>query len=101
MEKCLREADLATMKLDIKTVYKELESVRDINKTLTELVTTVAVMASEMKGNNEKLDKMQKDVKYLKDEDGKSLKYYKRQIVAWVILFILGTLAGLIIQGGI
>jgi len=102
--KCIQEGEIASIKTHLKNLHKRVDSVEDINKNLNTLTTSVAVMATEMKGTNEKLDKLSTDVEELKEEDSNNYKYFKRQITSKVILTvtgaILGALLALIIKGG-
>lgn len=102
---CIKEGDLASLKENLKILHKRVDSVEDFTQSLNTLTTSVAVMATEMKGTNKKLDKLSDDVEELKEEDGNEYKYYKRQIMTKILLAVVGAITGalltLIIKGGI
>ncbi len=98
MGNCVKEGDLASLKENLKILHKRVDNVENINTTLSTLTTSVAVMAEQMKTTNESLGKLTEDVEFLKDEDADSYKHYKRQISTWIVLFVLGTIAGTFIK---
>lgn len=94
----------SSLKENLKILHKRVDSLEDINNNLNTLTTSVAVMATEMKGTNEKLDKLSTDVEELKEEDSNNYKFFKRQITSKIVITITGAIIGallvLIIKGG-
>lgn len=106
------DADLREVKTDIKNLYILVKRQDEDTRNLTKIATSVEVFAKEM-------EYMRNDIKDIKDENSEirtqlnnhekkgldtklsNYEYYKKEIVKWFILLVLGASIGVLINGGV
>lgn len=101
---CTKEAEIAAIQSEVKTLFRTTEKhrddIRDLNKTyelIRELTTSVSVLAEQMRRNTEDIGEVKKDVEVIKSKPAKALEHYKKLILGGIITTILGAILGAIL----
>jgi hypothetical protein len=98
MSECPREVEFAQhlQKIDDRSLRNEgrIKKLEDSHETLVNLVTSVAVMAEQMKVINTKMDNLSDDVEEIKQKPAKRWE----TVVACVLTGIVGGLLGFVLS---
>lgn len=109
--KCNKEAEIATVQADIKTLFKNIDrskqDIKDLNKIydlIKELTVSVSVLAQQMKTNTDNIEfvkndvsGVKKDIEEIKLKPANSFDHYKKLIAGGTITTLLGALIGALI----
>ncbi len=95
------EIELAEVKKDVQSVThrtdvleKKVERMDEITNCLTKMTTNMEHMVTEQKRQGEQLDKQGEKIDKLEKQPAEEARYYKREIIKYIILAIVGAIVG-------
>ena|SRR5699024_4328017 len=90
-------AELATLRAENKTLFKRLEKQENTVNNIHSLATSVAVLAENLKDQNEDIKGIKKDMGELKRESANKDKEFKKKVVMVIVTAIVTSLINLVI----
>ena len=87
--KCTKEKEIATLQSDVKTLYHKADKMEMTQGGMSELITSVAILAENMKGIKEDVADVKKDVSILKKAPAEEAKEFKRTVRNVIVTFIV------------
>lgn len=97
--KCTKEKEIATMQNDIKTLYRKSDKHEKEQSGMSELITSVAILAENMKGIKEDVADVKKDVNILKKAPADEAKEFKKTVRNVIVTFIVTAILTYIATG--
>lgn len=94
MDKCLKEADLATLKADVKSLFKKFKQFEKQQDIILDLSTSLAVLAKEMQDTRGDVAEIKGDLKEMKSQPAKNYNQVKMLVVGGII----GTIVSMLIS---
>ncbi|MBU5314148.1 hypothetical protein KQI38_19185 [Tissierella carlieri] len=92
--KCTKEGEIATLKVENKTIFKEIDNLKNIQNTILELSTNITRLVEQMRETKEDVKIIRDDLDEIKKIPSSDLQYYKKLIIGGVITIMLGFLIG-------
>ncbi|CAK7021976.1 hypothetical protein CIW83_06320 [Tissierella sp. P1] len=92
--KCTKEGEIATLRAENKTIFKEIDNLKNIQNTILELSTNITRLVEQMRETKEDVKIIRDDLDEIKKTPSSDLQYYKKLIIGGVITIILGFLIG-------
>ena len=99
VHKCSKEGEIARLQSDVKTLYRKVGKLENTQDGMSELITSVAILAENMKGIKEDVADVKKDVNILKKAPAEEAKEFKRTVRNVTITFILTAILTYIVTG--
>lgn len=93
--KCTKESELATAAAERKTLFKEVESLKNMQNAIYDLGTNIALLVQQMKETKADVASIKKDVENIKTIPITNYQYYTRLIIGAII----GGVVGYIVKG--
>lgn len=90
--KCSKEKEIATLQNDMKTLYRKADKLEITQGGMSELITSVAILAENMKGIKEDVADVKKDINILKEAPSEEAKEFKRNVRNVVVTFIVSAI---------
>lgn len=87
---CTKEGTLARHETQINQLIKSVDNLDKIYDLIYGITTNVSVMTSTMVSVTEDIDHIKKDIKEIKSKDGQDFVHYKRAVIVFLIISILG-----------
>ena len=95
MCKCTRDSEIATATAERKTLFKEIESLKNMQNAIYDLGTNIALLVQQMKETKEDVASIKKDVENIKTIPTSNYQYYTKLIMGAII----GGVVGYIVKG--
>lgn len=92
--KCTKEGEIATLRAENKTIFKEIDNLKNIQNTILELSTNITRLVEQMRETKEDVKIIRDDLDEIKKTPSSDLQYYKKLIIGGAITIILGFLIG-------
>lgn len=83
--KCTREGDISAIQTEIVSVWKRIDEMRSIYKSIQQLSINTSVLVEQMKETRVDVLKLREDVEDIKREPSDNYKHYIRYIVGILI----------------
>lgn len=90
--KCMKEGEVATLKAENKTIFKEIESLKRIQDIIYDLSKNLSTLVMEMKDTKEDVKSIRQDLDEIKRKPGNDYDNIKRTVVNLIIGAIIGTI---------
>ena len=97
--KCTKEREIATLQSDVKTLYHKVDKLEMTQGGMNELITSVAILAENMKDFKEDISDIKKDVNILKKAPAEEAQEFKKTVRNVMITFILTAILTYIVTG--
>ena len=97
--KCNKETEIATLQSDVKNLYRKADKMEMTQGGMSELITSVAILAENMKGVKDDMADVKKDVNILKKAPADEAKEFKRTVRNVIVTFILTAILTYIVTG--
>ena len=97
--KCSKVEEIATLQSDVKTLYRKADKMETTQSGMGELITSVAILAENMKGIKEDMSDVKKDVNLLKKAPADEAKEFKRTVRNVIVTFIVTAILTYIVTG--
>lgn len=97
--KCNKEKEIATLESDVKTLYRKVDKIENTQGGMSELITSVAILAENMKGIKGDVADVKKDVNLLKKAPAEEAKEFKRTVRNVIVTFIVTAILTYIVTG--
>lgn len=92
--KCTKEAEIATLITQNKTVFKEIEALKKVNNTILELSNNITKLVEQMRETKDDVRDIKKDIEDIKKQPISDYNHYKKMIIGGIITLALGYLFG-------
>lgn len=90
--KCTKEGEVATLKAENKTIFKEIESLKRIQDIIYDLSKNLSTLVMEMKDTKEDVKSIRQDLDEIKRKPGNDYDNIKGTVVNLIIGAIIGTI---------
>ncbi|MDU5080214.1 hypothetical protein [uncultured Tissierella sp.] len=91
---CTKEGEIATLKAENKTIFKEIDNLKNIQNTILELSTNITRLVEQMRETKEDVKTIRDDLDEIKKIPSSDLHHYKKLIIGGAITIIVGFLVG-------
>lgn len=97
--KCSKEKEIGIMQSDVKNLYHKVDKLENTQSGMNELITSVAILAENMKGIKEDVADVKKDVNILKRAPADEAKEFKKTVRNVIVTFIVTAILTYIVTG--
>lgn len=87
--KCNKEKDIGVLQSDVKTLYRKVDKIESAQSGINELVTSVALLAENMKGIREDVTEVKQDVNILKKAPAEEAKEFRKTVRNVIVTFVI------------
>lgn len=94
-----KEKEIGRLQSDVRTLFHKVDKLENTQSGMNELITSVAILAENMKDFKEDISDIKKDVNILKKAPAEEAKEFKRTVRNVFITFVLTAILTYLLTG--